>query len=81
MENKYVPTLSKSKINKDNFDFFYNVLPSKSEIIEGQIYFNDGEIKAEELLKALIYYIGMEKTVELVNDKDLWLNAIRNSKI
>ena len=66
MKNMYVPTLSKSRINKDNFDFFYNVLPSKSEIIDGEIYFNDGEIKAEELLKALMYYIGIEKTIEIV---------------
>lgn len=76
MDKKLLPSLAPQKINKDNFEYFHEILPYKSEIIDGEIYFDEGGIKVEELLNALIYYIGIEKTVELVQDKELWRKAV-----
>ena len=76
MEKKLLPSLDSQKINKINFENFHEILPYKSEIIDGEIYFNEGAIKVEELLNALIYYIGIEKTVEIVQDKELWIKAV-----
>ena len=76
MEKNLLPALAPQTINKDNFEKFYEILPYKSEIIDGEIYFNEGAIKVEELLNALIYYIGIEKTVEIVQYKELWIKAV-----
>ena len=76
MEKKLLPSLDSQKINKDNFENFHEILPYKSEIIDGKIYCNEGAIKVEELLNALIYYMGIEKTVEIVQYKELWIKAV-----
>ena len=66
MNNKFIPSLNPQKVTKENFDFLINNLPYKSELIDGKIYFDNGEIAVEDALIALMYYVGMKKIAKIL---------------
>ena len=66
MNNKFVPSLHQQKITKENFNYFINNLPYKSEIIDGKIYFDNGEISVEDALMALMYYVGFKNILKII---------------
>ena len=51
---------------KVNYDLYYELSPVSLEIIDGDIFFTQRE--RENLLKLLIYNIGIDRTLEIIEE-------------
>lgn len=72
MYKKFYPSLEQQTITKENINFLVNNLPYKCEIIDGKIYFNNGEVKVEDALMALLYHVGLKKTMGMIPKMNLY---------
>lgn len=71
MYKKFYPSLEHQNITKENINFLVNNLPYKCEIIDGKIYLNNGEVKVEDALMALLYHVGLKQTMSMLPKHNL----------